>query len=90
MVNRLLDDPLFACCAPAATLRAKPPGFVDVGPRGGIRTMVEPLSGLTTVLGFEADVDECACMRSRSRPDPVFGVEIRPSAQRRQLMEATR
>jgi FkbM family methyltransferase len=58
-LSSLLLEPLFAESAPCATLRAKPLGFVDIGARGGAHPLVEPIAGLTAVLGFEPDVEEC-------------------------------
>jgi FkbM family methyltransferase len=60
MVNSLIDDPLFAGCAAAASLRSTPLGFIDVGARGVIHSVVAPLAGVTAVLGFEPDEEECA------------------------------
>lgn len=64
MVDDLLIDPQFAESGPCATLRAKPLGFVDMGARGGVHEVVEPLAGVTAVLGFEPDEEECARIRA--------------------------
>jgi FkbM family methyltransferase len=80
MINGLLDDPLFADCAAAAALRAKPLGFVDVGARGGIHTVVEPLAGVTAVLGFEPDADECARMREQHSDSSWAEFDLEPCA----------
>lgn len=58
--NALADDPGFAASAPGKTLRAQPLGFVDVGARGGVHPLVEPVARRTAVLGFEPAADECA------------------------------
>ena len=58
-MNRLLKNPLFSASAPCAAFKERPIGFVDVGARGGIHPLVEPLAGVTAVLGFEPDVVEC-------------------------------
>jgi FkbM family methyltransferase len=80
MVNALLDDPMFAHSAPAAALRAKPLGFVDIGARGGIHSVVAPLAGVTAVLGFEPDADECARIRSQQSGAPWAKFDLEPCA----------
>jgi FkbM family methyltransferase len=64
LLNGLLDHPLFAGCAPSATLRAKPLGFVDIGARGGLHDVVKPLAGITATLAFEPDQLECERLRA--------------------------
>ncbi|HEY9857990.1 MAG TPA: hypothetical protein V6D16_00680, partial [Candidatus Obscuribacterales bacterium] len=80
MLNDLLKDPLFASSAPGATLRAKPLGFVDIGARGGVHELVEPLAGVTAVLGFEPDEEECVRMRASLAGSPWAACEIEPWA----------
>ena len=58
MLNAFLEDPRFAASAPCATLRQKSLGFIDVGARGGVHPIMEPLAGVTAVLGFEPDPEE--------------------------------
>ena len=65
VLNSLLSEPLFAESAPCATLRSKPLGFVDAGARGGVHSLVEPLAGVTAVLGFEPDEEECIRMNTQ-------------------------
>jgi FkbM family methyltransferase len=52
---------------PASTilrlLDARPIGFVDVGARGGIHPLVEPISQAVAILGFEPDPAECERIR---------------------------
>jgi FkbM family methyltransferase len=64
VINALLNDPLFASSAPAASLRSTPLGFIDVGARGVIHSVVAPLAGVTAVLGFEPDEEECTRLMS--------------------------
>lgn len=52
-------QPDFAACAAGAALRERPLGFVDVGARGGVHDLVEPLARHVAVLGFEPDQKEC-------------------------------
>ena len=80
MLNDLLKDPLFAKSAPCDTLCAKPLGFVDVGARGGVYEVVEPLAGVTAVLGFEPDEEECARMRAELIGSPWVVCDIEPWA----------
>jgi FkbM family methyltransferase len=64
MLNCLLTDPLFSDSAVCAALRQKPLGFIDVGARGGVHPLVEPLAGVTAVLAFEPDQAECIRMQT--------------------------
>jgi len=78
LLNSLLSEPLFAESAPCATLRRKPLGFVDIGARGGVHPLVEPLAGVTAVLGFEPDEEECARLNADSgirTPWSAFRIE---------------
>jgi FkbM family methyltransferase len=63
-LNSLVNESLFAESAAGAALRQKPLGFVDVGARGGVHGLVEPIAGVTAVLAFEPDEEECARLRS--------------------------
>lgn len=77
-LNSLLSEPLFAESAPRATLQDKPLGFVDIGARGGVHPLVEPLAGVTAVLGFEPDEEECARLNADSsirKPWSAFRIE---------------
>jgi FkbM family methyltransferase len=77
-LNSLLSEPLFADSEPCATLRRHPLGFVDVGFRGGTHPLVEPVAGLTAVLGFEPDPDEYRRLiadDSVKKPWALFAVE---------------
>jgi len=81
VLNRLLNDPGFASSAPYASLRAMPLGYVDVGARGGVHPLLEPLAGVTAVLGFEPDLEECARMQEDARNGTPWSVcDIDPSA----------
>jgi FkbM family methyltransferase len=76
MFNTLLDDPLF----PAAALHACPLGFIDVGARGGVHPVVAPLAGVTAVMGFEPDAEECERIRAEQICSPWARFEIEPQA----------
>lgn len=80
-VNSLLIEPLFAESAPCATLRAKPLGFIDLGARGGVHPLVEPLAAVTAVLGFEPDKEECARLNAElASRSPWAACSIEPVA----------
>lgn len=80
-LNRLLNDPDFAASAPAATLRDAPLGFLDVGARGGVHEIVEPIAGVTAVLGFEPDLEELARLRAElAQGAPWARAEMDPTA----------
>ena len=90
MIDHLLVNPDFASSSVAATLRDAPLGFVDVGARGGVHEVVEPLAGLTAVLGFEPDREECDRLRSElGRGSPWARYEIEPYALSAMETEAT-
>jgi len=81
VANEFLDDPDFAASAPGVTLREEGLGFVDVGVRGGIHSVVEPVAGATTVLAFEPDREEAARLRARyAGPAPWREVIIEEAA----------
>jgi FkbM family methyltransferase len=58
-VNSMLEGGLFAKTLAYAELNKAPLGFVDVGARGGVHPLAEPLARLVAVLGFEPDEKEC-------------------------------
>lgn len=79
--NGLADDPDFAASAPGQALARTPLGFVDVGARGGVHPLVEPLARHTAVLGFEPAADECARLRDEiAQGSPWACCEIEPQA----------
>jgi FkbM family methyltransferase len=80
MINTLLDDPQFADSAPALALRSKPLGFIDIGARGGIHSVIEPIARATAVLGFEPDEDECVRMRANQHELPWAKFDLEPCA----------
>lgn len=59
-LNCLLSEALFTESAVGAELLKKPLGFIDIGARGGVHSIVEPLAAFTAVLAFEPDEDECS------------------------------
>jgi FkbM family methyltransferase len=44
-------------------LKARPLGFIDIGARGGVHAVTEPLAELVSVLAFEPDAAECERLR---------------------------
>jgi FkbM family methyltransferase len=63
-MNGFLKEALFSSTAPGRALKRKPLGFVDIGARGGVNPVVEPLAGVTAVLAFEPDKNECARIKT--------------------------
>jgi FkbM family methyltransferase len=41
-------------------LERRPIGYIDIGARGGVHPIVDPIAAATAVLGFEPDEAECA------------------------------
>ncbi len=80
MVNSLISDPLFAECAAAASLRSTPLGFIDVGARGVVHSVVAPLAGVTAVLGFEPDEEECARIKRMQSGHSWAKFDLEPQA----------
>jgi len=79
--NWLVDDADFAASAAGEALRATPLGFVDVGARGGVHELVDPIARHTAVLGFEPAADECARLRAEiAAGSPWARCEIEPQA----------
>ncbi|MGP0595131.1 FkbM family methyltransferase [Nitrospira sp. T9] len=61
--DTLTNHPLFQALAPYRALKERPLGFVDVGARGGVHPLVNPLAEVTGILGFEPDKGECGRLR---------------------------
>jgi FkbM family methyltransferase len=77
----LISEPLFKDSAVGSELRAKPLGFIDIGARGGIHPLVEPLAENTAVLAFELDEAECIRLRNSCHgQSPYSEVRILPLA----------
>jgi FkbM family methyltransferase len=57
--------------------QAQPLGFIDIGARGGVHAMVEPMAQWTKVLAFEPDAAECERMRPEMAMSPFAHVELR-------------
>ena len=64
-MNEFLHDPDFTKSGPAQTLGKVGLGFIDVGVRGGIHPVADPVAQITDVLAFEPDGKECERLRSR-------------------------
>jgi FkbM family methyltransferase len=70
---------------PASTilrlLGDRPIGFVDIGARGGMHPLVEPIAPAVAVLGFEPDAAECERIRRDAARSRRFArVEIEAAA----------
>lgn len=75
--NVLLHDPDFIGSGLASVFLEAPFGFVDVGARGGIHELAEPVAGATSVLAF--DPDPAACAELANGGAPWGGYEIVPA-----------
>lgn len=49
----------------------RPLGFVDVGARGGVHPLVEPIASQVSVVGFEPDEDACRALNAAA-PDSCW------------------
>jgi len=78
-LNYLLSDTLFKESAVGKELLEKPLGFIDIGARGGVHSLVEPLADCTAVLAFEPDEDECARLLKKQKAK-YAAIEILPVA----------
>jgi FkbM family methyltransferase len=70
---------------PASTilrlLGDRPIGFVDIGARGGVHSLVDPISQAVAVLGFEPDAAECERIRRDAASSGRFAsVEVEAAA----------
>lgn len=74
-LDRISDHPHFAGSQLDAMLAARPIGFVDIGARGGVHPLVEPLARRIAVLGFEPDEEECRRVTAESEAAPRFAHE---------------
>lgn len=63
-LNSLVNNPLFQQTNLYKEFKTLPLGFVDIGARGGTHDIVEPIASITSVLGFEADKEECIRLMS--------------------------
>lgn len=71
-LNALADDPLFAESDVGRSLAAEPLGFIDVGARGGVHSLVAPLAKSVAVLGFEPDLPACDEMNAMMARDKTW------------------
>lgn len=76
-----LDRDAFSQCSYGAAIQKAPLGFIDVGARGGVHPLVEPLSCATQVLAFEADAEECERLQHHLAGETKWaGIELAPIA----------
>lgn len=81
LFNTLTKHPLFQAIAPYRALQEQPLGFVDIGARGGVHPLVNPLAEVTGILGFEPDKDECRRLKEgRATGSPWAICEFEPVA----------
>ena len=80
-INCLTSEPLFRGSAVASELRANPLGFIDIGARGGIHPLIEPLAENTVVLAFDLDEAECTRLKNSCRgQSPYSAIQMLPLA----------
>jgi FkbM family methyltransferase len=58
-------------------LKAEPLGFIDIGARGGVHGVVDPLAEMVAVLAFEPDPEECERMRPELAKTAFARVDLR-------------
>ena len=61
-LNSISKNPFFATSGMLEVFKDSPLGFIDIGARGGVHELVEPIAEIVSVLGFEPDEDECVRM----------------------------
>jgi len=74
-LNSLSSHGFFASTSVADALSKQPLGYIDVGARGGVHPLVEPLADITAVLAFEPDLDECNRLSELETPFAHFEIE---------------
>ena len=80
-LNSLIENKNFIESKAGKSLLETPLSFIDIGARGGAHEIVEPIAKLTSVLGFEPDLEECK--RLLKLPDvtePWANITIEPIA----------
>lgn len=80
-VNWLANNPGFKGSSVDQALSREPFGFIDIGARGGVHEIVEPVARLTKVLCFEPDQAACEELRAElSRNSSWAAIELEPVA----------
>ena len=51
-------------------LSKEPLGFIDIGARGGVHGLVDPIAELVSILAFEPDQTECDRIRRELSANP--------------------
>jgi FkbM family methyltransferase len=59
MPKNIFDNPRFIESGLRDYFDANPLSFLDIGARGGVHDIVEPISKITSVIGFEPNIAEC-------------------------------
>lgn len=59
LINKISNDELFRQTKPGLFFTHDSIGFIDVGARGGILDLFDPIKSITSVIAFEPDTDEC-------------------------------
>jgi len=71
-LNAVANDPLFAESDVGRSLATQPLGFIDIGARGGVHSLVAPLAKSVAVLGFEPDLPACGEMNAMMARDRIW------------------
>jgi FkbM family methyltransferase len=80
-INWLANHSKFKGSRVESTLSREPFGFVDIGARGGVHEIVEPVARLTKVLCFEPDKAACDELREKLTKETSWaGIELEPVA----------
>lgn len=75
-VNSVSGSPAFRQTQLFQEFLRQPLGFIDVGARGGIHTIVQPMAEVTAVLALEPDAPEAERLREESKASPFQQVNI--------------
>ena len=76
-LNMIVEMPGLEKTDWAREWQLRPLGFIDIGARGGVHAMVEPMAKWTKVLAFEPDAAECERMRPELAKSPFAQMELR-------------
>jgi FkbM family methyltransferase len=68
----LAEMPAPELATAAADLIGAPIGYVDIGARGGVHPLVEPIAPAVAVLGFEPDATECVRILAEETAHPRY------------------
>jgi len=80
-INTISNNEFFQRTSVWQELRQRPLGFIDIGARGNVHEVVEPIASLTAVLGFEPDKQACNdILKNLDGASPWAKIQIQPVA----------